>query len=400
MHVLVVALSFPSPDNPSRSPFIKEQVLQMAKRVERITVLCPTTAVPFFGRWVKRGKRLAQIPEQYSLVEGKCEVWFPKVVKAPGDWLLSWTKVQWCRLLEKTILELEKTHPITLIHAHSGSVSAWASLWAARRHCIPLVVTYHGSEVHSGLVNRTKGWRMCRDVFRHAQLNLPVSHDLENILRGHMEPHGKCETLILGVDQSRFFPSCEPYQGRNILFVGRITKEKGVFDLLLAFIQVKKRFPDAVLTVVGNDGTGGKFVKRMTTLGLGNSVKLVGPLSNQQIPELMRNASLFCLPSYGEGTPVSVMEAMACGLPIVATPVGGIPAIVCHNQTGLLVERGDVQGISQSIELLLENPDERVRLGRAAREFACEHFDGEKTADRLHSLYQELLVDFGKNNRL
>lgn len=390
MHVLVVVLSFPFPGKLHWAPFIKEQVLQLCKRVERVTVLCPTAAVPLFAKKLRRGEVLASIPERYSLIEEKCEVLFPRYLKAPGDWFLNWTKVQWCRVVEKTVTDFKSHDPVSLIHAHMGSVSAWASLIASRRHDIPLVVTYHGSEVHDRLVNRRKGWKMCRDVFKHAQLNLPVSRELELTLRSHDEPLGKCETLLLGVDQSKFFPSSGVTGEKSVLFVGRVTKEKGVFDLLLAWNQVNRACPDAVLTVVGNDSTNGEFWKRVNSLDLANSVRMLGPLPHQTIPDVMRESSLFCLPSYGEGTPVSIMEAMSCALPIVATRVGGIPDIVVHNQTGLLVDKGDIKGLAQALILLLSNPDEMIRLSQSARMSACEKFDGEKSADRLVKLYEEI----------
>lgn len=400
MHILVVAISFPSPGNPYRATFIKEQVLQLCKRVDRVTVLSPTTFVPSFAKKFNCGAALTSIPERYSLIDGKCEVLFPRYVKAPGNWIFGWTKAQWCRIVEKTVTGFNKSHPVTLIHAHSGSVSAWAALLASRKHGIPLVVTYHGSEVHDGLVNHHKGWEMCRDVFKYAELNLPVSRDLESILKRHAKSQGSCETLVLGVDQSRFFPSWEVKKERNVLFVGDVKKEKGIFDLLMAWKEVKKVCPDAMLTVVGNDCTGGEFSKRVASLDLADSVRMLGPLPNQTIPDVMRESSLFCLPSYGEGLPVSIMEAMVCGLPIVATRVGGIPDIVFHNQTGLLVDKGNIQGLAQALTWLLSKPDEITRLSQAARMFACEHFDGEKSADRLVKLYKELIVRSAKKNSM
>ena len=391
MHVLVVTLSFPCPAHLHRSPFIKEQVLQICPGVDRVTVLSPTTVVPPFLKGIRQAEVLTSIPDSYSLVEGKCHVWFPRYVKAPGDWFLSWTKIQWCRLVENAIIQLQRSNPVSLIHAHSGGLSAWASLRASRRHGLPLVVTYHGSEVHDVLVNHKKGWKMCREVFKYAQLNLPVSRDLESTLRRYAIPHGKCETLLLGVDQSRFFPLSNKKREKNVLFIGRICKEKGIFDLIKAWKKVRAAFQDAMLLVAGDDYTGGELLKQLELLNIGNSVRIIGPLPNLKVPNIMQESNLFCLPSYGEGTPVSIMEAMSCGLPIVATRVGGIPDIVCHNQNGLLVEKGDIQGLAEAMISLLGNSDVMDRFGQAARMFACENFDGEKSAKRLISLYQELV---------
>jgi glycosyltransferase involved in cell wall biosynthesis len=392
MHVLVVVLGFPYPGNLHKSPFIKEQVLQLCKRVERVTVLCPTKRKPFIFRKLRGAKSHYVVPEDYCLEDGKCQVIFPKYLAPPGYRCLSWTKAQWCRVIRKTIIGFQESHPVSLIHAHSGSLSAWASLNISRRYGIPLAVTYHGSEVHTRLANRQMGWEMCRDVFEHADLNLPVSRDLETILRSQIEPKGRCETLFLGVDQSRFIPSVEPKKEKNIVFIGRITKEKGFFDLLSALKQVKSKISDVTLTVVGEDRTQGEFLKQIALLNLEDSVCALGALPNQAIPDIFRKASLFCLPSYGEGTPVSIMEAMSCGLPVIATRVGGIPDIVMHNQTGLLIDKGNIQELTEAIQFLFWNPVELNRMGNNARAFADEHFDGEKCTDRLVKLYEELIA--------
>ena len=151
MHLLVVAIQFPSPENPYPGNFIGQQVLALAERVERITVLSPVPTMPRFMSKFRRFAAKVTLPEHYVLVPNRCEVIFPRYLKAPGNLLLLWTTAQWCRRIDKTIAELNESHPVSIIHAHTGSVSSWASLHAARRYRIPCVVTYHGSEVHTVL---------------------------------------------------------------------------------------------------------------------------------------------------------------------------------------------------------------------------------------------------------
>src|SRR5262245_9790411 len=259
MHILVIALDFPAPKYPYRGSFIGEQVRLLCEhqRIERVTVLSPTTFVPAFMRRIRRVAAQASLPDRYHLVEGRCEVLFPRYLKAPGTQLLSWTAAQWRRIVDQTVARFTKMHPVSLIHAHTGDVSSWAAVCAAKRHHLPCVVTYHGSEVHRILVQRRKGWRLCRDTFRLADLNLPVSRQLERTLRLHAQPIGQCETLLLGVDQSHFFPAPELVAGQAVLFVGRIEEAKGVFDLLSAWGEVSRVCPKASLTLVGPDHTNG-----------------------------------------------------------------------------------------------------------------------------------------------
>jgi glycosyltransferase involved in cell wall biosynthesis len=255
------------------------------------------------------------------------------------------------------------------------------------------VVTYQGTDVHTILAHHYKGWQLCRDTFRLADLNLPVSRSLENILRLHAQPTGRCEVLLRGVDQTRFFPSSKLSADPRVLFVGNIVKEKGVFDLLLAWAQVRRVYPNASLTVVGPDSTKGLFSRAAISLGIESSITFTGPLPLPAVANLMRQSRLLCLPSHAEGTPNCVMEALSCGLPVVATRVGGIPDIVKHEKTGLLIDKGDVEGLAASLFTLLRDPDRCARLGQAAYAFACIHLDARKTASRLVELYNELIVN-------
>jgi glycosyltransferase involved in cell wall biosynthesis len=255
-------------------------------------------------------------------------------------------------------------------------------------------VTYQGTDVHTILAHRLKGWQLCRDSFRLADLNLPVSRTLESILRLHAQPTGRCEVLLRGVDQTQFFPSSQLSAEPRVLFVGGIMQAKGVFDLLSAWAKVKRACPNASLTMVGPDHTKGIFSREMRSLEVDSSITLTGPLPHPAVANLMRQSRLLCLPSHKEGTPNCVMEALACGLPVVATRVGGIPDIVEHDKTGLLIDKGDVEGLAAALVTLLRDPSLCARMGQAAHAFARAHLDARKTASRLVELYDELIANY------
>jgi glycosyltransferase involved in cell wall biosynthesis len=176
-----------------------------------------------------------------------------------------------------------------------------------------------------------------------------------------------------------------------VLFVGRIEKAKGAFDLLAAWARVQLACPTALLTVVGQDYTQGRFLKEARSLGIERSITLTGPLPSPTVANVMRRARLFCLPSHGEGTPNCVMEALSCGLPVVATPVGGIPDVVEHKKSGILVDKGDVDGLAAALIALLRDPLQCARKGSAAQAFARSHLDARKTVSRLVELYREMI---------
>lgn len=391
MHILMVTVSFPSPGYPYRGAFIGEQVKRLLDHVDRVTVLSPTAYVPQFAK----GSRpvLASLPARYEFVKNRCEVLFPRYFKAPGDVCLWWTTSQWRRLVSQTVTDLIEKKSLSLIHANTGGVSSWSAIQVAKHHGIPSVVTYSGTEVHTVLVNREKGWKLCRDSFRFADLNIMVSRSLECILKSCASPQGQSEVLLRGVDREMFFPpQSETARQPVVLFIGRVTEPKGAFDLLEAWPQVVARCADAELWVVGPDGTNGRFTREIQSSGHAGSIKVLGALPLHKVADLMRQAQLLCLPSHGEGTPNCVMEAMASGLPVVATEVGGIPDIVESGRTGLLVQQGDIHALAEALVSLLQDLDRRIRMGNAAQDFARIHLDARKTAERLAELYRELIT--------
>ena len=388
----MVAESFPSPAHPYRGTFIGEQVKRLLDHVERITVLSPTTYIPQFLK-ISRVARQASLPARYELVKDRCEVLFPRYLKAPGDMCLWWTTAQWRRLVFKTVGELLETDSLSLIHANRGGLGSWAAIQAARQYGLPCVVTYQGTEVHTELVNQQNAWRLCRDSFRFADLNILVSRSLEQPLKACVQPEGRCEVILRGVDLKTFFPpKAEDIRRPIILFVGRATEAKGVFDLLEAWRRVTTRCECAELWIVGPNHTDACFVRALESFGQTKSIKVLGPLPLREVADLMRQAQVLCLPSHGEGTPNCVMEAMACGLPIVATNVGGIPDIVETGRTGILVQKKDIEGLADALVSLLTDVDRRVRMGQAADEFAREHLDSRRATNRLAGLYRDLIA--------
>jgi teichuronic acid biosynthesis glycosyltransferase TuaC len=392
MHVLMVADSFPSPAHPYRGTFIGEQVKRLLDHVDRITVLSPTIYVPRFVK-ISRVARQASLPARYEFVKDRCEVLFPRYVKAPGYACLWWTTIQWRRIVSKTVGALVESGSLSLIHANRGGLSSWAAIQAARKYGFPCVVTYQGTEVHTDLVNRQNAWKLCRDSFRFADLNICVSRSLERILKACALPEGRCEVLIRGVDLGTFYPpKAAGMKQPVVLFVGAVRVAKGAFDLLEAWTQVVNRCSHVELWLVGPDYTNGRFARVVRSRGHDKSVKILGPQPLSNVADLMRQAQVLCLPSHGEGTPNCVMEAMACGLPVVATEVGGIPDIVETGRTGMLVQKGDIQGLADALTSLLQNSGRRAHMGEAAYAFAREYLDSQKTTNRLVELYRDLLT--------
>jgi glycosyltransferase involved in cell wall biosynthesis len=173
----------------------------------------------------------------------------------------------------------------------------------------------------------------------------------------------------------------------RILFAGRIGDRKGTFDLLRAFARLAPKFPAATLVCAG-DGEGEKLKQLAAQLGVADRLECPGWLNAEQMADELRRASIFALPSHHEGVPIALLEAMSHSLPVLTTPVGGIPEVVESDRNGIMVAPGDVEAIELALEKLLQSSTERQRLGAAARATIAERYSLDSTIERLAALYR------------
>jgi glycosyltransferase involved in cell wall biosynthesis len=177
-----------------------------------------------------------------------------------------------------------------------------------------------------------------------------------------------------------------------VLFVGTLAERKGLLDLLAAVRILGEPEPNGWrLEVVGaGNEAGDREAERVAAAyraaGLGAS--LLGPRWGGELRVRLRAASVFCLPSHLEGQPIGILEAMASGLPVVATRIGGIPDQVRDGVDGFLVDRGDVEGLAGALGRLLGSADLRAELGASGRRRAEERFDLGSFRERLAGLYR------------
>jgi len=155
--------------------------------------------------------------------------------------------------------------------------------------------------------------------------------------------------------------------------------------LVEAFHILSKRLKNLQLRIVGDGEMREELSKRINFLNLGSYVKILGYVPYHSVKDQLSNASIFVLPSRSEGLPNVLLQAMAAGLPIVATRVGGIPSLIRDGENGLLVTADDPEELAEAIKKLLMNRDLAERLGRNARKTAEEY-----RVERVVKLYEEL----------
>lgn len=190
-------------------------------------------------------------------------------------------------------------------------------------------------------------------------------------------------------------PIAVPSDGRpcagevpRVLFLGRIRDKKGVFDLIDAMAVVRRSVPNAELVLAG-DGDVALARQRADALGLGDAVRLPGWLEGEAKFEAIRRSDVMALPSYFEGFPIGVLEAMAMGSLVVATRVGGIPDLIRDGENGLLLEAGDVAALARQLEIGLTDRAQRARMVERAQHDAQAYRSG-PVVGALKALYRRV----------
>lgn len=175
----------------------------------------------------------------------------------------------------------------------------------------------------------------------------------------------------------------------DVAFLGRLERDKGIYDLLEAFVEVQRRFPAARLRCAG-DGDLAGVRRRAEALGIEKAVECLGWIGDREKWALLSTSAVCALPSYYEGLPMAVLEAMAAAVPVVATRVGGIPAAITDGVEGVLIAPGDCHALSASLCRLLEDADLRVRMGQAARARTEREFAAPAVLAKVEAIYREV----------
>lgn len=180
--------------------------------------------------------------------------------------------------------------------------------------------------------------------------------------------------------------------GNDLLFLGRLGNKKGIYILLQAIALLKDRFPEIVLKC-GGDGELEKVKQYARELGISKNVLVLGWVSGEEKTQLLMQSAVYVLPSFNEGLPMGILEAMSAGLPVVSTTVGGIPDAINDGVEGFLVEPGEPTALADAIRKLILSPQCRAEMGRSGRQKVEKFFLPEKVIPQVLAIYKELGVD-------
>ena len=253
---------------------------------------------------------------------------------------------------------------LTHLHNHFGDSSCTVAMLAAELGGFTFSFSLHGP----GVFFEPMHWRL-DEKLKRALFVSNISHFCRSQAMIFCPPEkwDRLHIIHCGVDPDLFKPVTHTGRGTRLLTVGRLASVKGTPVLIDAVKSLLPDHPDLTLTVVGDGPEREAFEQRASALGIDNHVKFVGYQSQSQVRDRLSETDLFVLPSFAEGVPVVLMEAMAAGVPVVATRIASIAELVDDNQSGRLVPPGDGEALTGAIDALLNDPDTRNAYGRAGR---------------------------------
>lgn len=269
------------------------------------------------------------------------------------------------------------------LHNHFGDSSCSVAMLAGTISGIPFSFTLHGPAVFF----EAHKWRLDEKIARAAMVAC-ISHFCRSQGMIWAEPRhwGKMQIVHCGVEPARYDAVRGSRSGKRLVFVGRMAAVKGVPVLLDAMAALRRNDPDVELTLVGDGPDRPWLERRIVELGLEGAVTITGYLSQAAVADRLAASDIFVLPSFAEGVPVVLMEAMASRLPVVTTRIAGIPELVEDGVSGFVVPPGEPAVLAKRIEALVRDPELRQRMGEAGRAKVVAEFDIQKESAHLLDL--------------
>ena len=277
-----------------------------------------------------------------------------------------------------------------VVHAHNRFfyTSALAALYSLRAE-YKLVTTLHLGDIGmisgvGGAAARTFEQTVSRFVISRSDQVICVSSAAESIARSLSAK--RTAVIRNAVDVEEFSPI--PAKEKTLLYIGRLVRNNGIQDLLSALPGVLEAHPDAEVHIVGNGPLEAEVYESIRVTGLSHSVTVYDYVPDNS--DMYNRASVFCRPSYSEGLPLTMLEAMASGVPPVVTAIAGVPEVVTDRETGVLLEPGRSDKIKAAIVELFDDETLRAELARNAREYVVNNLTWEQRTREVSDVYQSV----------
>lgn len=293
--------------------------------------------------------------------------------------------------------------PHDVLHAHFGGSGTLAcavrEIWNTETK---VVTTFHGVDVTKDTSHKIASG-LYSYLFDSGDLFLPVSRSLRDKLLCMGCPQDRTVVHHMGVSPERIVPPNTPRMAKprvvRILLVGRLVEKKGALHATRSVANLINRGYPIELLIAGDGPLRDRVQRYVDELDLGSQIRLLGELRRAEIVSLMQNSDILCAPSVTamngdeEGIPVTIMEALATGLPVVSTLHGGIPELVTDGKEGLLVPERDEEALTDALGRLAVEGNVRLTMGRRGRERILKDFNLRLLHGELIERYRGLIAE-------
>jgi glycosyltransferase involved in cell wall biosynthesis len=250
-----------------------------------------------------------------------------------------------------------------------------------------LIVSTWGSDVVQRDPRKT---RLYPYLLSHARQLTATSRYLATITAGYLRSPCPISVIPFGIDPQRFKPGEQPAADKRIGTLRHLEANYGIDVLIEAVPQLLALDPEVQIEIGGAGSLQSTFERRIQDLGIGGHVALRGRIAHAEVPDFLCSLAVFAMPSRAESFGVAALEAQACGLPVVASNVGGLPEVVLDGETGLLVPPEQPQVLASALLRLIEDPQRRAKMGQAGREWVRAHYDWQTNVEQMLEVYQQV----------
>ena len=283
-----------------------------------------------------------------------------------------------------------------ILHVHMSSDNSFyrkaVFIRKAYKERKKIIIHMHGSTFDLFYKERCNDEqkRQVKEIFAMADKVIALSEDWKEFLAEYICDAEKIEVIYNAVKIPE--PYSKDYSNQKMLFLGILGQRKGTYDLIEVLPEIFQNYPDSHV-YFGGDGERQQAEQMCREKGIADHVTFLGWVRGAEKEKLLKECSIYVLPTYHEGMPMSILEAMSYGMAVVSTYVGGIPHIITDEENGLLCEAGDREILCRKLLDLLADQSLRERLGRNAYQMINCKFDVKENVKKVYAIYEKICID-------
>ena len=399
MRILVITHNFPNEGNPNHGIFAARQIEEMIRQGNDVTVLAPVVWRPPFAGWFKRWETYNH---KWMLSYNNINAISVPFLRLPGRWFRNYESKTLYYSARNTVIRLHHKKNFDLIYARFLHPEGYAAARLAKILRIPVVGVGAGDEINV-YPNQSKKFKkqIIKTILMFDGL---ISSGKE--VAGNIKRMTARDAMAIGgvVDLNEFCPVANkddlrrelglPLDKFIVLYMGTFKTAKGVFEMIDAFVQVHPQLPDAKLAICGYGPEEGAMLNLINNSGACDYITMYGMVPADKVSRWMQASDIFVLASHAEGMPNAVMEAMACGLPVLVTRVGGLKFELNSCEGAVLVEPRATDQLAISLVNLFKDESLYNKMQIKARDKAVKCFDVKQNTTKVLEYLSEVVRRF------